>query len=410
MFYLVQLCSILLVVFSIVITNGYCRPLPVENRLIYSLANHDIDFNHRESPCKTQDKYTVYLIDNFDQMVKISAEITVSHGDLLQKILLSGRDDIDVHSLNTSLNRGLALVLDEMLRGKCVDAIISSIPGSNYSYSQASSILQQDITLSDDNLLDYLEPMRQTIRNIGLVGFPSTEYLTDLKVNSVKLRNDARKVVLMEAIGKFGVPVILPYGNIDYLDHGEVKMINILGLATNVRIFSGLDSQGRRLENYPYSPLSSGDAQAVHQITECPDHEDPTIANLDINDDGISDFQYKRTDIIPYYDEDANLSYTPSLISSLEYQRLKQDTPYNSHANSDLGYVVTTAQYLKLIKKPFIRLTTQTQQNLKKNSLVWINSPKYGYDFAFNPQCQIRGQLIGTSLIPPTKVKEILTP
>lgn len=187
-------------------------------------------------------------------------------------------------------------------------------------------------------------------------------------------------------------------------------MVNLLGLATNVHIFSGLDTQGKRLENFPYSPLSSGDAQAVLQLTECPDYKDPTLANLDIDGDRVSDFQYRRTDIIPYYDEDANLSYAPSLLSPLDYQKMVQDKTFSFQAYSDTGYVVTKKQYLELVDKSSGTVTTQLQQNFRTNSLVWVNSPKHGHDFGFNPQCQIRGQVVGTSLIPPSKVKEILQP
>lgn len=57
--------------------------------------------------------------------------------------------------------------------------------------------------------------MGKLLRDIATHGFPSVAWLQNVDVNSVKLRNDARKFVLIEALGRFNVPVILPYGNRD---------------------------------------------------------------------------------------------------------------------------------------------------------------------------------------------------
>ncbi|UCD31379.1 MAG: hypothetical protein JSV38_11325, partial [Desulfobacterales bacterium] len=111
----------------------------IEKEIIKKITS-DLFVEAREDQrCQYKDKYVVYLIDNFEQSVELIPEVTTTHGDLIRKILISGRDDIAVKTLNTSLSKGLAMVIHDLLQDKCADAVISSIPGSNYSYRQINS-------------------------------------------------------------------------------------------------------------------------------------------------------------------------------------------------------------------------------------------------------------------------------
>ena len=90
--------------------------------------------------CRDAARYRVYLIDSFSQAINLVPEVRTSHGELLMRLLNTGRDDIEVVVLNTSLSRGLARVIQDLVEGACVDAVVSSIPGSNYTYDQISSL------------------------------------------------------------------------------------------------------------------------------------------------------------------------------------------------------------------------------------------------------------------------------
>ncbi|MGD9251471.1 MAG: hypothetical protein PVG19_09625 [Desulfobacterales bacterium] len=129
-------------------------------------------------------------------------------------------------------------------------------------------------------------------REIATHEFPSIARLQNVDVNSVKLRNDDRKFVLIEALGRFNVPVILPYGNRDARYEGQVRSVNLLSLAAIARTYSALDQNGRGVPGFHYSPLSSGDETAVYDIVECPHPDDPFEAVLDINADGRRDYAF----------------------------------------------------------------------------------------------------------------------
>ena len=104
------------------------------------------------------------MIDNFEQPVALIPEITTTHGELVKKILVSGRNDIIVKTLNTSLSKGLASVLENLMQGVCADAVISSIPGSNYSYSQINSFFSNETVIHEDNILDYQEDLKKNFK------------------------------------------------------------------------------------------------------------------------------------------------------------------------------------------------------------------------------------------------------
>lgn len=187
---------------------------------------------------------------------------------------------------------------------------------------------------------------------------------------------------------------------------GEEKVVNLLSLSPFARVYSGLNSGGNRLKDYPYSPLSAGNEKAVYKIVECPDADDPRLAEIDVNSDGYSDFSYKRTDTIPYYDHQANLAFAPPLINDKEFSVLLQK--YES-AHPELitnQLVLTRKQYATLSARwpSYPRLSAE----FLRERLVWLKSAEDVTPFFFNPQCQVRGQIVGTSLIPPMKVREIL--
>ena len=131
----------------------------IEKQVLDYLASGANQFQLKSHRCDDNEKYSVYLIDNFDEKATIVPEIRISHGELVHKLLLSGREDIQVTLRNTSLSRGLASVLDDLKNGRCADAVLSSIPGSNYSYQQVSSMLPGDVVLSPGNILDHKEPL-----------------------------------------------------------------------------------------------------------------------------------------------------------------------------------------------------------------------------------------------------------
>lgn len=63
-------------------------------------------------------------IDDFEQNVDIVPEIRTSHGEMLSRLLQSGRNDIAVTTFNTALSKGLAQIIDQLRNGACIDAII----------------------------------------------------------------------------------------------------------------------------------------------------------------------------------------------------------------------------------------------------------------------------------------------
>ena len=63
-------------------------------------------------------------------------------------------------------------------------------------------------------------------RQIALRGFPSVHLLERAAVNSSKLANDARVVVFADALGRFGVPVLIPYGNRDPAPGNQARSRN----------------------------------------------------------------------------------------------------------------------------------------------------------------------------------------
>jgi hypothetical protein len=86
------------------------RATPVEKRILKAMATKRFKAMQDDRRCHQKSRYTVYLIDNFVQPIRIVPELTTSHGEMLLRLLRSGRDDIAVKVLNTSLSKGLVMV------------------------------------------------------------------------------------------------------------------------------------------------------------------------------------------------------------------------------------------------------------------------------------------------------------
>lgn len=377
----------------------------LEKKIRQMVASESFNTFQEDRRCPEDRRYRVYVIDNFDQGVDLVPEVLTSHGEMLVKMLRTGREDIELIILNTALSKGLKQVIRDLIDGECVDAVVSSVPGSNYTYGQISTLLPDQPALDSGNILHYRNALRHLLSDIAFGGFPSVEWLENVDVNSAKLRNDALKFVYIETLGRFNVPVILPYGNSDTPYKGHIKSVNLLSLAPNARVYSALDQEGDRVEGFPYSPLSYGDERAVYNIVECPHPEDPFKAVLDINDDGYPDYTYFRSDRIAYYDDHGKLAFAPPVLKQdqfLQWRAQIEDRP-ESRINEEV--VLTAAQYAEIKWLYPSAMLTQTMK-----PYVWLNSAKNRPVYAFDPACWKRGTLVGTSVIPPNKIREMLPP
>ncbi len=379
--------------------------IQIEKKIIKYIGSKEFGTFRADQRCHAGNKYLIYLIDNFDQDFNIVPEVRTSHGEMVERLLRSGRNDIDVKVLDTALGKGLALVINDLIDGACVDAVISSIPGSNYSYDQISSFFPDRVRITSENILYYRSALRKLLRNIAFDGFPSDKWLENVHANSNKLRNDARKFAFIEALGQFSVPVILPYGNLDTTTRGQTRSVNLLSLSSNAHVFSALDQKGKRVPGYPYSPLGSGDEQAFYDVIECPHPEDPLRASLDINDDGHFEYTFVRSGNIPYQDDHGKLSFAPPVLSRDAFKNLMARLRNDTHCRLDEEIVLTAGQYRQVASACSFSVDTT-----KLKSYVWLNSPKHGRFFSFEAHCRERGEIIGTSVIPPNKIKELLPP
>jgi hypothetical protein len=378
----------------------------VEKAMLQWIASDDFSALHSDGRCRDPEKYRVSVIDNFDQKVSLVPEVQTSHGEIIVKLLRSGRPDIEVQTYNTALSRGLALVLQDLKAGGCSDAVLSSTPGSNYTYDQIGSLFSGRVRIRPDNIAIYQGALQQLLRRIAFGGFPSVQWLQQVDVNSVKLRNDARKFVFIEALGHFGMLVILPYGNVDVPYKGKRKSVNLLSLAANAKVFSGLDTEEGRGPKFPYSPLSAGEETAVYPIRECPDPDDPFRARLDINSDGYDEFSFVRGGKIAYRDAGGNLSFAPPAASRKSFQGWLRRISRQSPCRMDEEIVLTAGQYHRLKKA----CPAEWLHSVGDQTFVWLNSAAHGRFYAFEARCWNRGTLRGTSVIPPAVVQKMLPP
>lgn len=384
----------------------WARDLPLEKSVIKQLFTDTVVNGGKKGRCNESDKYIVYLIDNFDQYVPVVPALQISHGELMYAMLVSGRDDIAVKTLNTTLSGGLATVLSELLEGGCVDGVISSIPGSNYSYRQVSSFLSDGIVLKPGNILEYRADLLNIMLSIAVHGFPSVKWLMQADVNPIKLREDARKIFFIEKLGQLGIPVLLPYGNVDGYHRGQERNVNLLGLSEYSLIYSAKGSRGKPLPGFPSSPLSSGSEIAQYQVVECPDYINVQRVNVDVNDDGYPDFIYTRNGVIPYYEQDGSLSFSPPFATEEEFLEILKSTKEYGDKISNREIVFTNAQYQQFSQVCPNCVVPNFPEDLK--DFVWFNSSKHDRTISFNSQCEHKGEISGTSLIPPIKIKELL--
>ena len=98
------------------------------------------------------------------------------------------------------------------------------------------------------------------------------------------------------------------------------------------------------------------------------------------------------------------LAFSPPLLSETEYKHLKDKIQNNSTCKINDSVVLTAVQYRELMRLGFdsCHLTLEKEY-------IWLNSPYQKMPFQFNAVPWIRGLITGTSLIPPSKVKELLT-
>jgi hypothetical protein len=355
--------------------------------------------------CHDRSTYRVYLIDNFEQRVDLVPEVLTSHGEMLVRLLQADREDIEILVLNTSLSRGLARVIHDLREGACADAVVSSIPGSNYTYDQISSLFSHRVKIASENILYHRSALRTLLRNIAFKGFPSVEWLQAVDVNTAKLRNDALKFVFIEALERFSVPVILPYGNQDVRYKGQIRSVNLLSLAANAQVYTALDQKGERVEGFPYSPLSAGDETAIYSIVECPHPSDPFKAVLDINDDGNHDYVFFRAGKIAYRNTGGKLAFAPPVTRQDEFVKWLDQSETRPTCQIDTQIVLTAGQYQTLQG-----FCPQVLGDEISQSYVWLNAPGQGLVFEFAPECWDRGKIGGTSVIPPNKLRELLPP
>lgn len=403
---LVMRFSFLLIFFFCLIFPSWVsavRNIPLERRMLEKASNWDLSLVQEDRRCNYSERYKVYLIDNFRESIDLIHEIETSHGDVMMRMIRSGRNDIDVEVINSGLTRGLALVLQYLEEGGCADAIISSVPGSNYHYRQLDVFLDKPQPVKASNILRFRSQLRQRFLDIAFNGFPSFEWLFQLEANPSKVQNDARKIALIEAIGTFSIPVILPYGNVDTDFTGELREVNVLSLANNAKIFSALDKDGRPLEDYPTSPLQTGGARALYHLEECPNFQSPYHAVLDINEDRDFDYVFKRDDFLAYLDGSGKIRYAPALTYPDSFQLLLENIVESQDCSIFKGKVLTTEQYIQLIQ-----LCSTKESGWQNYTYHWIRSTVKPDVLSFNPTCRSRGTLYGTSLIPPNIVKKYL--
>jgi hypothetical protein len=80
---------------------------------------------------------------------------------------MTGRDDIELIIMNTALSKGLKQVIGDLIEGECVDAVVSSVPGSNYAYGQISTLLPGRPNIDSENILCYRDDLRNLLGDIA---------------------------------------------------------------------------------------------------------------------------------------------------------------------------------------------------------------------------------------------------
>ena len=167
--------AILVCVIYYGVSQAGMREIHIEKKILNHIATDAFSTFYTDQRCTDKNSYRVYLIDNFEQNVHLIPEVRTSHGEMLVKLLLSGRNDIEIHGLNTALSKGLAQVINDLDGGTCIDAVISSTPESNYTVDQLSSLLFNRVRLTPQNILYRRSALRNLMKDIAFTGFPSVE-------------------------------------------------------------------------------------------------------------------------------------------------------------------------------------------------------------------------------------------
>ena len=319
----------LLLTFAVLVLTGaapggiWAAPEKIEDEILDFIRSRAFTSGNSDRTCKSAAGYRVVVIDNFEYRFSIVPGVETTHGEMLVKLLKSGRADIETDERNTTLGRGLAFLIRELAAGACADAVISSVPGSNYTEDQILSLLPGKTSFTPETRKSDRRLLKDLLRKIAFNGYPSVDWMEGADINLAKLREDARKFVFIEALARYNIRVILPYGNPDTLYKGRPRTVNLLSLADNAMVFTGLDQNGRRVPGFPYGPLSSGDEPAVYTILECPHPEDPSKVVLDINQDGFFDYSRQADDspAVTYCRERGTLRGT-SLIPPIKVKEL----------------------------------------------------------------------------------------
>ena len=211
-------------------------------------------------------------------------------------------------------------------------------------------------------------------------------------------------VAFADALGRFGIPILIPYGNKDATYRNEIRKVNILSLASNVRAYSASDEFGYKLTEYPYSPLSIGYGRAIYHVREIPHNQNPFLAHLDVNEDGFIDYTFERKGGIAFRDAKGLLAFSPPLLSENEFSCLKDRIINNDTHELNDSIVLTTDQYRELMKLGF-----EPNDLALRKDYLWFNSPHMAMPFQFSAASWVRALITGTSLIPPDKIKDVLT-
>jgi hypothetical protein len=151
--------------------------------------------------------------------------------------------------------------------------------------------------------------------------------------------------------------------------------------------------------------LRFGDARSEYTIVECPHPDDPFKAVLDINEDNRRDYTFYRIGRIPYRNERGRLAFAPPVTRQDAFRKWLSQVARDPQALFARDIVLTAQQYRQL-GSLFAEFFTEEPTQ----SYVWLNAPHRGAVFNFDPVCRVRGTVIGTSVIPPHKVKDLLPP
>jgi len=98
--------------------------------------------------------------------------------------------------------------------------------------------------------------------------------------------------------------------------------------------------------------------------------------------------------------------HSPSFLSEDSFAELLEQMRSGWMMLIDEEMVLTRSQYIELWEQCVECSNLEPPEERKE--VVWLNSSRYDGPYWFSPQCENRGTISGTSLIPPVKAREIL--